>query len=134
MKNSANMESQSRKRLRELLEHQPHDVAAAVAVLCRTKRDVLHPDHDVFGGSKRDVTRNIMVAQASSSQANSDKGVPITDPSEVLSEDELKAYYNFVCSSGRCRRDCPELYSHLVKRMSNLREEDELDVLHSDLK
>jgi hypothetical protein len=128
------MESQPRKRLRELLEHQPQDVAAAVAVLCRTKRDVLHPDHDVFGGSKRDVTRSFMGAQQSSTQANFVKGVPVTDPGEVLSEEELRAYDNFVCSSGRCRRDCPELYSHLVKRMSILRHEDEMDVLHSDLK
>lgn len=132
--NPTHMEQQSRKRLRELLDQRAQDVAAAVVVLCRTKREVLHPDHDVFGGSKRDVTRNIMGAPPSSSQSSSDKNVPITDPGDVLSEEELKGYYNFVCSSGRCRRDCPELYSHLVKRMSLLRHEDEMDDLHPDLK
>jgi hypothetical protein len=128
------LELYTRKRIRELLETRPMDVAAAVAVLCRTKRETLHPDRDVFGSSRKESTRSIMASAPLRAAAQTEAPSQITAPGEVLGEEELKAYYNFVSSSGRCRRDCPELYSHMVKRMSILRHEDESDVMHSDMK
>eukprot|EP00331_Platyophrya_macrostoma_P012716 CAMPEP_0176411064 /NCGR_PEP_ID=MMETSP0127-20121128/3401_1 /TAXON_ID=938130 /ORGANISM="Platyophrya macrostoma, Strain WH" /LENGTH=241 /DNA_ID=CAMNT_0017790623 /DNA_START=19 /DNA_END=744 /DNA_ORIENTATION=+ len=92
----------NRKRMRELLESCPERVAK------ETGRRCLEYAKDVISTSSASHMPSL--------------STPAVSASDVLSEAELKTFYMFATTAGgRCRRDCPELFSHLTKRVSDLR-------------
>lgn len=95
------------------------DPAAVGALIETLSRDImLHMKYKVASAA---------VAAAVRSPAGDAEGIEESYVGEsiVLSDAELRSFYQYVHSSGRCRRDCPELYPHLVRRAAALRHEDD---------
>lgn len=107
------VEQYTRKRVREIIKFDPVDAAALIAKVCIEHRHILNGS----SGGKRDAGRTVHVSTKVAA-------VPTLKPEDVLSEEEMRGYYQLVSSSGRCRRDCPELYGHVMKRLTLLRHEE----------
>lgn len=97
-----------KKRIRELLESCPERVAREMGRRC------LEVARNLVGGGTSTAVHQSKVGP-SPHQAT-------LDAADVLPDAELKTFFLFASTAGgRCRRDCPDFFSHLTKRVAELR-------------